>query len=91
MKPYRFSKTIFTEANDSFVKMLREARLKAGLTQVQIAKALGCRQTFISKIECSERRVDIVEFVMLCHAYQIDPSEFLKKLSKKTSSEINRI
>jgi len=79
-QPYRFSKTVFSKINDDLVKLLREARTKAGLTQVEAAKKLGCRQTFISKIECGERRVDVVEFVVLMRAYKVNPSTILKKL-----------
>jgi transcriptional regulator with XRE-family HTH domain len=79
-QPYRFSKTVFSKINDDLVKFLREARTKAGLTQVEAAKRLGCRQTFISKIECGERRVDMVEFVVMMRAYDTDPARFLRKL-----------
>jgi transcriptional regulator with XRE-family HTH domain len=79
-QPYRFSKTVFSKINDDLVKFLREARTKAGLTQVEAAKKLGCRQTFISKIECGERRIDVVEFVVMMRAYGTDPSHFLNKL-----------
>lgn len=79
-QPYRFSKTVFSKINDDLVKFLREARTRSGLTQVEAAKKLGCRQTFISKIECGERRVDVVEFVVMMRAYGIDPSSAIKKL-----------
>jgi transcriptional regulator with XRE-family HTH domain len=78
--PYRFSKTVFSKINDDLIKLLREARQKSGLTQVEAAKKLGCRQTFISKIECGERRVDVVEFVVMMRAYDTDPTRLLKKL-----------
>ncbi len=77
---YRFSKTVFSKINDDLVKALRETRQNAGLTQVEAAKKLGCRQTFISKIECVERRIDVVEFVVMMRAYGADPSRVLKKL-----------
>jgi transcriptional regulator with XRE-family HTH domain len=79
-QPYRFSKTVFSKINDALVNVLREARQKAGLTQVEAAKKLGCRQTFISKIECGERRIDVVEFVVMMRVYGTDPSRVLKKL-----------
>ena len=79
-QPYRFSKTVFSKINDDLVHLLREARQKAGLTQVEAAKKLGCRQTFLSKIECGERRVDVVEFVVMMRAYGTDPSSAIKRL-----------
>lgn len=79
-QPYRFSKTVFSKINDDLIKLLRETRRNAGLTQVEAAKKLGCRQTFISKIECGERRVDVVEFVVMMRAYHADPIRLLKRL-----------
>ena len=62
------------------VKLLRKARKSASLTQVEAAKKLGCRQTFISKIECGERRLDVIEFVVMMRAYHADPNRVLKRL-----------
>jgi len=45
----------------AFLARLREAREAAGLTQVQVAKKLGRPQTWVSKCELGERRVDFVE------------------------------
>jgi transcriptional regulator with XRE-family HTH domain len=42
-------------------RRLREARQRAGLTQVQAAKALGQPQNFVSKCETGERRIDPIE------------------------------
>jgi len=80
-----FRKTIFTAAHDQFIKVLKENRLKSGLTQIEAAKRLGCRQTFISKIECGERRVDVVEFLEICRAYRVDPCKVLKKVARASS------
>jgi transcriptional regulator with XRE-family HTH domain len=80
-QPYRFSKTVFSKLNDELVKMVREARVKSGLTQVEAAKKLGCRQTFISKIECGERRVDVVEFVVMMRAYGVNPGKVIATLA----------
>ena len=81
-QPYRFSKTVFSKINDDLVELLRASRQKAGLTQVEAAKKLGCRQTFISKIECGERRIDVVEFVVLMRAYGTDPGKAINLILK---------
>lgn len=71
----------------TFLGLLRELRSRAGLTQVMLAKKLGNTQTFISKIERGERRLDLVEFVEVCEALGIDPrtafDEFLTRLSQR--------
>jgi transcriptional regulator with XRE-family HTH domain len=62
-----------------FVKQLREARTRAGLTQVEAAKALGRRQAYISKCESGERRVDVVELGQFARLYQRPLSFFLPR------------
>ena len=44
-----------------FLEKLKEARLEAGLTQVEVGKKLKQPQAYVSKIERGERRVDVVE------------------------------
>jgi len=52
-----------------FLKRLREARQAAGLTQVEIARRLGKPQSYVSKCESGERRVDVVELFDFAHFY----------------------
>src|ERR1039458_10513355 len=51
-------KSIHSTRYAVFLKVLREARERAGLTQVQLARKIGETQTFVSKCERGERRVD---------------------------------
>jgi transcriptional regulator with XRE-family HTH domain len=60
------------------LRLLREARLEAGLTQLQVARALHQHQSFISKCESGERRVDVVELRGLAQLYQKPVTYFLK-------------
>ena len=55
------SKALRTRRYHAFRERLRQARLDAGLTQVEIAAKLGRPQTWVSKCELGERRVDFVE------------------------------
>jgi transcriptional regulator with XRE-family HTH domain len=64
-------KSIHTAQYKVFVKVLRDARLRAGLTQVQLAKLLGKEQTFVSKVERGERRLDVVELKAFCEAFGV--------------------
>lgn len=57
----------------AFLGLLRDLRVDAGVTQIMLAKKLGNTQTFISKIERGERRLDVVEFVEMCEALGVDP------------------
>lgn len=55
------SKSLHTPRYRVFLGRLRQARVEAGLTQADLAEALGQSQTWVSKCELGERRVDIVE------------------------------
>jgi len=55
------SKALQTRRYRTFLARLREAREGAGLTQLEVARRLGRPQTWVSKCELGERRVDFVE------------------------------
>jgi len=59
-----------------FLVRLREARRLAGLTQAEVAERLGKPQSFVSKCESGERRVDFVELLALCEVYRTDVDFF---------------
>jgi len=59
------------------LKRLREARRQAGLTQVQVAKALGRPQSFVTKCELGERRIDPVDLQRFAKLYRKPLSFFL--------------
>jgi transcriptional regulator with XRE-family HTH domain len=52
-----------------FLERLRDARVAAGLTQAEVAAALRRPQSFVSKCESGERRVDAVELAMFARIY----------------------
>lgn len=58
---------------------LRQARLRAGLTQVQVAAALGRTQAFVSKCELGERRIDPIELTDFAGLYGRAMSHFVQK------------
>ncbi len=60
------------------LRRLREARQAAGLTQVEVAKRLRRPQSFFSKSESGERRVDVVELTELARLYGKGLSYFVE-------------
>lgn len=76
-------KSLHSPAYDRFLKLLKKAREDAGLTQQQAAKKLRKPQSFISKCESGERRVDVVELIAYCGAYGLAPESLVMALRKK--------
>lgn len=74
-------KTIFTGANQQVVTMLRQARIDAGLKQSEVAARIGRDQSWISLIEGSQRRVDVVEFIEIARAIGAEPVELFRQLA----------
>ena len=54
----------------NFLKRLRAARLRAGLSQHDVATRLRRPQAFVSKCERGERRVDVVELAAFARVYR---------------------
>lgn len=70
-------KTIYTKAHRTLVARLKEARLSAGLTQVQVAKAMRRPQSFIAHLESGQRRIDAVELQIFARLYK-KPLDFFQ-------------
>jgi transcriptional regulator with XRE-family HTH domain len=66
-----------------FRKILVEARREAGLTQVALAKKLGRPQSFVSKFERGERRLDVTEFLDIARALGIDAARTIADLERR--------
>jgi transcriptional regulator with XRE-family HTH domain len=71
------SKSIHSSEYKTVIKKLREAREAAGLTQQEAAEKLGKPQSYISKIERGERRVDVVELSKIAKLYRKNLDWFL--------------
>lgn len=67
---------------DEFLVKLRQARLDAGFTQVEVAMALDQHHAFISRCETGERRVDFVEVQIFAELYGKDVGYFLTRTRK---------
>lgn len=61
-------------------EVLVEARKAAGMRQVELAKALGRSQSFVSNYERGERRVDVPEFILIARVLRADAGELLGEL-----------
>ena len=61
---------------------LKRIRIEKGVTQLQLANMLKKPQSFVSKYESGERRIDVQEFICICKALQKDPCEVIKDVEK---------
>jgi hypothetical protein len=72
----------FTPVYRRFLAVLKQARLNAGLTQVDVAKRIGRPQSFVSNFESGERRIDVAEFLFLCRVYNVDPRSLIESIQR---------
>ncbi|RYC48466.1 helix-turn-helix domain-containing protein [Pectobacterium zantedeschiae] len=79
--------SIYSNEYQSVIKILREARIEKGMTQENLANALGRPQSFVAKIENGERRLDVVEFVYIAHLLSVDASTVLEKIAHKIQKD----
>lgn len=62
------------------LSLLRDLRRDAGLTQVQLAESLGVPQSFVSKYESGERRLDLLELHRICQVLGVSLGAFVQRL-----------
>ena len=72
--------------NDVFLGMLRETRVKLGITQEVLAERLGFRQTDISKAERGVRRLDVLELRNWMAALGVPFRDFTRELDERLAS-----
>jgi transcriptional regulator with XRE-family HTH domain len=68
-----------------FRALLRKIREEAGLHQATLAAKLGKPQTFVSKSELGERRIDFLETLDICKACKVPVSRFVARLEKNNA------
>jgi transcriptional regulator with XRE-family HTH domain len=76
------TKSVHTRNYRLFLDLLIKARKDVGMTQEELAKSLNRPQSFISKCENGERRLDVVELLEILQAVGLDPLKFIKKIVK---------
>ena len=81
-------KSMFTPDYEHLIELMAEIRREAGVTQVDLAAALGKPQSFVSKIENGERRLDLIEMIAVADALKVAPSTVLSGLEKRISRQV---
>lgn len=75
-------KSVFSPAYEQFRARLIQARIDAGLTQMEVATLLKRPQSFVSKYENGERRLDVIEFLEIAQVLQIDVAAVVHDLQQ---------
>ena len=71
-------KSAFDEPYIEIIDRLIARRKELGITQVELGAAYGEDQSFISRVERRQRRIDAWEFVRFCRILKIEPGTALK-------------
>jgi len=75
-------KTISIPEYKNLCKLLTEARQQAQLLQIDLAKKLKKPQSFVSRVEAGQRRLDIFEFLFYTRAINLDPYQLLRSMEE---------
>lgn len=83
-------KTVHSSAYALFLNLLKAHREGQGLTQLAIAARMGTTQTFVSKCERGERRLDVVELYLWCNALGISMGAFVQSFDDALQTSIEK-
>ena len=72
------SKSVYSKDYKEIIERLKKARVEADLSQQAVAHKLGKPQSYISKIESGERRLDVAEMKKFAVVYKKPVDYFLK-------------
>ena len=63
----------------SLAALLRQIRMNANLTQSQLAEKIGQTQSYVSKYENGEQRLDLIELEIVCKAVGVPLTDFVER------------
>jgi transcriptional regulator with XRE-family HTH domain len=79
------TKSIYSAQYKRLRALLVRYREQAGYTQADLAASIGRPQSFVSKVESGERRLDMTELIQVLTALGADPLEFVAELLRRKS------
>jgi len=72
-------------------ELLRQIRMEAGLRQDDLAEKLKQSQSFVSKYESGERRLDLLELQQICRAVGLSLAQFVHRFEGSTNEARQKI
>jgi transcriptional regulator with XRE-family HTH domain len=79
----RIRKSVHSPEQQLLRELLVAARGRAGLSQQKLASHIGKPQSFVAKYEGGERRLDVIEFIVIARAIGADPLRILRAVIRK--------
>ncbi len=76
-------KSMHTKEYLILIRLLYSLRVNAGITQNELAKKMGVPQSYLSKIENGERRLDVIELCKICNALDSNIVSFIQELNRQ--------
>lgn len=74
---------LHTDEHRQLVAALAAARIDAGISQYELADRLGVDQSYVSKYETGRRRLDVIEFLRIVTAIDVDPVAILDQIDRR--------
>lgn len=81
------TRSVFLLCYSVLTKCLVDARTKSGLTQWGLADALERPQSFVSKVENGDRRIDLIEFLQITTALNVEPESIIREVLEALAKE----
>jgi transcriptional regulator with XRE-family HTH domain len=75
-------KSTHSEQYRELLVRMRAARRASGISQQELARRLGKPQSYVSKAEMGERRLDVVEFLHFMRAIAGEPHALLREIER---------
>ena len=83
--------SVQTKEYDELLRLLRETREAADVSQEGLSKRLGKARTYIGKIEAGTRRIDVIEFIAIAGELGCRPTILLDKLLSRLEKAVGSL
>ena len=84
------SKSTFSSEYTVFRLTLKDIRLRSNVTQTDLAARLGRPQSYVSKFEAGERRLDVIETMAICDAIGVPFADFVSEFTARLRDKQKR-
>jgi transcriptional regulator with XRE-family HTH domain len=84
-------KSVFTHEYRVLLRLIRQTREAANLTQVELAEKLRQSQSFVSKCERGERRLDVVQLRTICRLLGTSLTDFVAEFERRLASKGSKV